>query len=185
LVVHTDQAKTMVESIKFARERGVQRVAIAGGDETLHIAGFLAENKVPVIIPAPHRVPERDDDDYDLPYKLGALLTQKGVSVTLSHEGMLGNSRNLPFYAGTVVAHGLGKEEALKMITSNPAAMLGISDRVGTLEKGKEATLFISEGDALDMRTNNLIRAFIKGKEITLDGRQQWLYKKYSEKYGH
>ncbi|MDH5380548.1 MAG: amidohydrolase family protein [Cyclobacteriaceae bacterium] len=185
LIIHTEEAKGMVESVKFAQEMGVKRIAIVGDAEALFAADFLAENKIPVVLPKPHALPDRSDDDYDLPYKLAVELTKKGVEVTLSHSGMLANSRNLPFYAGTSVAWGMSKEDALKMITSNPAKLLGVDKRVGTLETGKDATLFISEGDALDMRTSVLISAFIGGREITLDARQQWLFKKYSDKYGH
>ena len=138
-----------------------------------------------MILPPTHRTPSIADMDYDLPYKLPVLLHKEGVAVSLSHSGMLSNSRNLPFYAGTAVAHGVSKEEALMMITSNTAKALGIDDRVGTLETGKDATLFVSQGDALDMRTNNLSHAFISGKQVVLDNKQQELYKRYSRKYGH
>ena len=93
------------------------------------------------------------------------------------------NTRNLPFYAGTAVSQGLDKEEALKLITSNVAEILGIEDFAGTLEKGKDATLFISEGDALDMRGNIIEKAFIKGREISLESHQTELYKRYMGKY--
>ena len=88
------------------------------------------------------------------------------------------------FNAGTACAFGLTKEEALVSITSTPAKILGIDERVGTLEEGKDATLFISEGDALDMRTNKVTKAFIRGKDINLDNIQSQLYRKYMTKYG-
>ncbi len=78
------------------------------------------------------------------------------------------NSRNLPFYAGTTVAYGLDKEQALQLITLNAAKILGIDAQYGSLETGKSATLFISQGDALDMRTNQLEQAFIDGRNISL-----------------
>jgi len=93
------------------------------------------------------------------------------------------NTRNLPFYAGTFAAHGLNREDAVKLITSNPAKILGIDDAVGTLEVGKDATLFISEGDALDMRGNILTEAFIQGRNISLESHQTKLWKRYSDKY--
>ena len=92
-------------------------------------------------------------------------------------------TRNLPFFAGQTVAHGLNKEQALQLITSNTAKILGISESYGTLEDGKSATLFISEGDALDMSGNQLISAFIDGREISLETHQTELWKRYSEKY--
>jgi imidazolonepropionase-like amidohydrolase len=93
-------------------------------------------------------------------------------------------TRNLPFLAGTCAAYGLDKEQALQLITLNTAKLLGIDSICGSLELGKDATLFISEGDALDMRTNKLTNAFIQGRMIDLETHQTQLYNKYKEKYG-
>ncbi|MDG1979811.1 MAG: amidohydrolase family protein, partial [Flavobacteriaceae bacterium] len=90
---------------------------------------------------------------------------------------------NLPFYAGTFAAHGLDKEDAVKLITNNAAKILGIDNKVGTLEVGKDATLFISKGDALDMRGNVLTEAFIQGRNISLESHQTKLWKRYSNKF--
>tara|TARA_B100000780_G_scaffold35061_1_gene21876 strand:- start:9761 stop:10066 length:306 start_codon:yes stop_codon:yes gene_type:complete len=93
------------------------------------------------------------------------------------------NTRNLPFYAGSFAAYGVDKEEAVKMITINAAKILGIDDQLGSLEVGKDATLFISKGDALDMRSNILSNAFISGREISLETHQTKLWKRYSKKF--
>ena len=93
------------------------------------------------------------------------------------------SSRNLPFLAGTTVAYGLTKEEALQLITLNPAKILGIDDRTGSLETGKEANLFVSSGDALDMISHNIEMLFLMGKEISLENHQTRLYQKYLEKF--
>jgi imidazolonepropionase-like amidohydrolase len=93
------------------------------------------------------------------------------------------NTRNLPFLAGTCAAYGLDKELALQLITLNTAKLLGIDSQSGSLEVNKDATLFISEGDALDMRTNKLTNAFIQGRKISLETHQNNLNKKYKEKY--
>ncbi len=92
------------------------------------------------------------------------------------------NTRNIPFYAGTCAAYGLGKEEALKLISGNAAKILGIDETTGTLAVGKDATLFISEGDALDMRTNMVTAAFIQGRKISLETHQTKLWKRYDTK---
>ena len=132
-----------------------------------------------------HLRPEKNDEDYDLTYKLAKKLVDSGVIVGLEASGDMErmNSRNLPFYAGTTVAYGLTKEQALQLITLNTAKILGIDKDYGSLEVGKSATLFISEGDALDMRTNKLVNAFIDGREISLESHQTKLWKKYSKKY--
>ena len=92
------------------------------------------------------------------------------------------NTRNLPFYAGTYAAFGLDKEMAVQLITGNAAKILGVDGFTGTLEIGKDATLFISEGDALDMRTNNISDAFIQGRKISLESHQTTLWKRYHKK---
>jgi len=185
LIIHNSEPKGIIESVKFAQGNNVKRIVIASNDAVWYVRDFIKENKIPVILGPTHRLPSHADDEYDFPFKLPALLNSEGIMVSLSHSGMLANARNLPFYVGTAVAYGLDKEEALKMITSNTADILGISNRAGTLEAGKDATLFVSAGDAFDMRTNILSYAFISGKSVTLDNKQQALFKRYSEKYGH
>jgi len=184
LFIHAEGAKEAVEGIRLAQSSGVQKIVLIGGSQSLHIAQFLVDNDIKLIIPPTHQLPERPDDPIDLPYQLPHLLTEAGVEVSLSHTGMLAGGRNLPFYAGTAVAYGMEKEEALKLITLNPARALGIEDRVGSLEVGKDATLFISEGDALDIRTSLVSHVFISGKEVILNAKQQKLWKMYEEKYG-
>lgn len=185
LFIHVNSPKEMVEAVKFAEANGVKRITIVGSTEAVKVAEFLKEHNVGVVLPPVHSLPSRPDQDYDMPFKTAHLLSEAGVKVALSHSGMLSQSRNLPFYAGTTVAYGMDKEEALKTISLNPAEMLGIADKVGTLEVGKDASLFVSIGDALDIRTNQLSHAFIQGREVTLDNKQQMLYKRFSEKYGH
>ncbi|MEQ8424961.1 MAG: amidohydrolase family protein [Cyclobacteriaceae bacterium] len=184
LIIHVNNPKEIVSSVRTSQRYGVKRITIVAGASALMVAEFLKENNIPVILPSTHNLPAREDDDVDMPYKLPHLLTQAGVVVSLSEDGSLHGSRNLGFFAGTAVAYGMDKEEALKTITSNTAKALGVDKRVGTLETGKDATLFVSEGDALDYRTNVLLHAFINGKHITLPGNQQELYERYSKKYG-
>src|SRR5690606_25639553 len=121
----------------------------------------------------------------DLPFKMAKILTDMGILVGLENAGDMErmNTRNLPFLAGTCAAYGLSKEQALQLITGNTARLLGIDASCGTLETGKDATLFISEGDALDMRTNLLTHAFIQGRQIGLDSHQTRLFEKYKKKY--
>lgn len=184
LFIHATMPKEIVEAVRFAQRNGVQRITLLSGQGAYWVAEFLKENKIPVILPDTHSLPDRTDDDIDMPYKLPYLLTQAGIQVSLSCSGALHGGRNLAFFAGTAATYGLSKEEALKTITSNTAKALGIDKRAGTLEVGKEATLFVSAGDALDMRTNNLLHAFINGKQVSLWGRQQELYERFSKKYG-
>lgn len=185
LMLHANTAKEMVEAVKFAQSFGIKRMAIVGSSEALKVAAFLKENNVPVVIPMVHDLPARSDEDIDLPYALPARLSKAGVMVAFSHTDAIARGRNLPFYAGTAAAYGMDREEALKAITLNPAKILGIDKVAGSLEVGKEATLFISDGDALDFLTNRVSDAFIGGRKSILNNKQQTIYEQYSKKYGH
>jgi imidazolonepropionase-like amidohydrolase len=184
LYISADYGKEIIEAVQFAKAKGVKKIVIIGGEESLLAADFLKENNVPVIVNTTHRLPNSADDDTDIAYKLPQLLAQKGVLVGLAYIGLNWRTRNLPFLAGTVAGHGMDKEEALKLITANNAKILGIDKMVGTLEVGKHATLIVSAGDVLDMRTAKVEHAFIQGRKVDLDDKQKRLYRKYSEKYG-
>lgn len=185
LVIHADEPKEIVESVGFAKSYGIDNISVVTEHAALEVLDFIKKNNVSVILPPTYNLPRMDDMDYDAFYALPKMLHSKGVTVSMYHTGSLSNSMNLAFYAGTSVAFGMEKEEALKMITFNPAKALGIDDRLGSLKVGKVASLFVSQGDALDVQTNVMKMAFIKGKTIDLDGPHQLNYKRYSEKYGH
>ena len=185
LYIRADYAKDIIEAITFAKDMGVPRVVIVGGEEANRAVTFLKENNVPVILSALHRLPNREDEDVDLPYRMPGILHNAGVLVGLSYADEWWRTRNLPFQAGTAAGFGVtDREEALKLVTSNTAKILGIDNLVGTLEKGKQATLFVSAGDALDMRTNKVELVFIQGRKVNLDDRHKRLYNTYKEKYG-
>ncbi|MFT5249520.1 MAG: imidazolonepropionase-like amidohydrolase [bacterium] len=185
MFVHAYGEKEMIDAVTTLKNNGINNIVVVGAYEAYKISDFLKKNEVSVLIQRVHTTPENDDDDYDLPYKLAKLLVDDGVLVALQTSGQMEgmNTRNLPFYAGQVVAQGLSKEKALQLITENPAKILGIDTNYGTLEVGKSATLFICEGDALDMRTNILSHAFIDGRNISLETHQTKLWKRYSKKY--
>ena len=186
LYVHTNDARAITEAVHFKRDLGIERMAIVGGYDAYLVADLLRENDVAVMLQSVHSLPRFADDDVDLPFKLPKLLMDEGLTVALQVDKRMTemNSRNLPFYAGTARAHGLTEEQAIQALTRNPARILGIDDEVGTIEKGKVATMFLSEGDALDMRTNSLTQAWIEGRSIDLDNRQRQLYRKFQTKYG-
>ncbi len=185
LYVRANSEKEIIDAITFAKELGIKETVLVGGYQAYKITEFLKQHNIPVLLDRTQNTPNADDEDYDLPYKMPHLLNDAGLLVGLTPVGRMErmSSRNLPFFAGQAVGYGLSKEDALKIITSNVAKILGIDADYGTLEVGKSATLFISEGDALDMRTNKLIHAFIDGREISLETGQTELYQRYSEKY--
>ncbi len=185
LYIKADDEKSITEAVNFAKSQDVSKLTIVGGYQAGNLGSFLKQNDVSVFLRRVHTRPELEDDDYDYTFKQAKKLVDAGVLVSLEPSGQMErmNSRNLPFYAGTTVAHGLTKEQALQLITQNPAKILGIDTMYGTLEVGKSATLFISEGDALDMRTNILSHAFIDGRSLSLETHQTELWKRYSQKY--
>jgi len=182
LFINAESQKDIVAAVNFAKKYNITPV-IVGGDEAYLITDYLKENNITVVIKQPHALPNSVDDDVNMPYKNGAVLANAGVPVVISIEGYW-QQRNLPFMAGTVSAWGLDKEKALQAITLNTARILGIEKTAGSLEVGKDATLFISSGDALNMTTINVETAFIQGRNISLDNLHKQLNKKFSEKYG-
>lgn len=185
LFVHADGEKEIRDAILFKTKNNISKMVIVGGYYAFKVADLLKEHQVSVLLKRVHGLPQLEDEDVNLPYKNAKILVEKGVLTALQNQGDMERMqvRNLPFYAGTCAAWGLDRETALMLITSNAAKILGIDNQYGTLEDGKSATLFISEGDALDMKTNNVIHAFIDGRQISLDNRQRVLYERYKEKY--
>lgn len=182
LYIHCNFAKEINAAVNFANRYKIKMVLVGGAD-AWRVTTLLKENNIPVILSGTHNLPPREDEDVDIAYKLPFLLKQAGVNFAMSADGSW-QVRNLMFQAGTSAAYGLSEEEAVVSITSAPARILGIDARLGTLEEGKDATLFISTGNALDMRTNKVTDAFISGRKINLDNAQKELNKKYLEKYG-
>ncbi len=181
LFIHVSGHKEITDAVTTAKEVGINNIVIVHGTGAEKVADLLVKNNIPVVIDRAHRVPDNIDDDYDLPFRQAKMLMDAGIMVSIGMEGQMErmNTRNLPFYAGTYAAHGVAKEQAVAMITGNAAKILGIDSFTGTLEAGKDATLFISEGDALDMRTNIVINAFIQGRELSLETHQTKLWKRY------
>lgn len=184
LYVYADGEKEILDAITSIKNLGVQHIVLVGGNDAYKITDFLKQHQIPVLVRAPHNLPQYEDDDYDLPFKLPKLLLDAGILVAIQNTNASNfQNRNMPFYAGQLVQQGLSPEKALELITSNPAKILGIDQDYGSLEVGKSATLFISEGDALDMRTNQLTRAFIDGRDISLETHQTQLWQRYMGKY--
>jgi len=181
LFIAAESQKDIVAAVNFAKKFGVVPV-ITGADEAYLIIDFLKDNNISVVVKQPHALPNNNDDDVNMPYKNAAVLANAGLNVVLSIDGYW-QQRNLPFMAGTVTAWGLDKEKALSTITLNAAKVMGVDKTTGSIETGKDATFFISAGDALDMRTNKVEQAFIQGRDISLDNLHKQLDKKFSDKY--
>ncbi len=183
LFIHCNIVKEMLLAVDFVKEFGFD-VVLVGAVDSWQIADILKQNNIAVILNQLHDLPTMIDDDIDQPFKTPAMLQKAGVLFTINDDDGNSRYRNLPFNAGTAAAYGLTKEEALSAITLNAATILGIADKTGSIETGKDANIVVSEGDILDMRTNIITNAFIQGRQIDLNNKQKQLAEKYETKYG-
>lgn len=181
---HADEIQQLLDVIDFAKKYDLTFPVIVGGYDSHLLGRRLKDANIPVMVGRTHSLPENEDDPIDLPFRLPAILQEQGIPFCLQNTGDMEamNTRNLPFQAGTAMAYGLTEEQAVRSISLSAAEILGIDKEYGSIEVGKSATLFVSEGNALDMRTNNLTHALIRGKFISLDNFQKGLYELYQEK---
>ena len=185
LFIHVRTVKEIKAAVLFAKNLNLENFVLVGANDAWRVADFLAENEVPVVLNRLHRLPMRKSEDVDVAYKSAKILLDAGVLFCLDYEGDMERmgARNLPFTAGTSVAYGLSREEALMSITLNAAKILKVDSSLGSLEQGKDATLIVSEGDALDVMSNNVSLAFIRGKKLDLNNHQIDLFEKYKKRH--
>ena len=183
LFIHCNIVKEMLIAVDFVKEFGFD-VVIDGGVDSWQISDILKQNNIAVVLGQLHDLPAMVDDDIDQPFKTPYLLQKAGVLFAINDDDGNSRNRNLAFNAGTAVAYGLTKEEALTAITLNAAKILGIADKTGSVEIGKDANVVVSDGDILDMKTNIISYAFIQGRQIDLNNKQKQLFEKYKYKYG-
>tara|TARA_B110000444_G_C18620012_1_gene491711 strand:+ start:47 stop:571 length:525 start_codon:yes stop_codon:yes gene_type:complete len=174
----------MLDAISFTNEFSITKIVIVGAEDALKIVDELKENNISLILNRIHRLPNKVGSPVDEPFTQPAKLQQAGILFCLSYAGEMEamGARNLPFSAGTAVAYGLEYEKAISSISLNTAKILGIDNYCGSIEKGKDATFFISSGDALDMRTNNVEKAYIQGVVVDLNNHQKELFEKYKNR---
>lgn len=183
LFVHADQLKQMLVAIDFVKEFGFD-VVIVGGSESFQIADLLKSANIAVILSEEHALPATEDDDIDQPYKTPSVLQKAGVLFSLNDNSDNTRYRNVSYNAGTAATYGLTKEEALSAITLNAAKILGVDDKTGSIEVGKDANIIICSGDILDMKSSTVENAFIQGRKVSLENKQTQLYDRYKSKYG-
>lgn len=179
VVMHAQLERDIRSALSFADEFKLQ-VMLAGAQDAARVVSDLKSRNIPVILGPILSLPQREDDPYDLLFANARVLHENGVRFAIQTADAH-NTRNLPYHAASCAAFGLPKEEALKAVTIYPAQIWGVADRIGSLEVGKEATLFISDGDPLEIRTN-VRRVFIAGEEIAMDSRHTLLYDKFSRR---
>ena len=185
IYLHAKEKRQILDGITMLKKHGIDNIVLVGGNDAHLITSFLKKHAIPVIVSRPHRLPSTEDEDVKLPFKMAKILLDAGLTITIDVSGRMErmNTRNLPFYAGTFAAYGVEKEKAVQMITLDAAKILGVDEQLGSLSVGKDATLFVAKGDALDMRTNQLSHAFIQGRALSLETHQTALWKRYMEKF--
>lgn len=181
LYIATNYVKEMLDAISFCEEMGIKPIFI-GAKDAYQIAPLSAEKKIAVILNETTELPSYTDEDIQQPYKTPYILQQAGVQFAITNSGFW-QVRNLPFQAGIAVGQGLSKEEALTAITLTPAKIMRIDTKIGSLAVGKQASIIVSKGDILDMKTSDISYAFIDGRKINLGNKQKDLAEKFSKKY--
>lgn len=167
-------------AVRFADEMKIKAV-IMGGQEAWKAADLLKQKNVPVIFTNIYQLPVQDDDAYDYLYSAPSKMQQAGVKFCISTGNEGEETRDLPYHAGLAAAYGLDKNEALKSVTLYPAQILGVADKLGSLETGKVANIVITDGDLLEPRTN-VKYLFINGREIPLTSRHTELYDSFKDR---
>ena len=184
LYVNAGYPNEIRESIRYFKGIGVKNVVIVGAKGALSALPTLREFNVPIILKRVHSLPSNEDAPIDEYFSLPSKLQDEGILFCFAYNGDMEamGTRNLPFTAGTAVAYGLEYEHAIAALSLNTSIIFGIEKNSGSIESGKDATFFISTGDALDMIGNNVEQAFIKGNVVDLNNHQKELYEKYKNR---
>jgi len=180
VIVAADGMAQINDAITWGKEEGL-RIVIRGGADAIHVASRLKAENVPVILTSTMAAPDRQYEGYDGAYSMPARLHKAGVKFAISGGSGALYSNRLPYEAGVAVAFGLPEDEALKAVTINAAEMMGVADKVGSLDVGKEANLLITTGTPLDM-TSNIEQAYIMGREINMMDIHKFFFEKYMQK---
>jgi imidazolonepropionase-like amidohydrolase len=176
VICPADHFRDIRSAVELGTEFGL-KVIIAGGAEAAKVADLLKKNNVPVLFAAVNSLPRSAEDPYDINFATPEILRRVGVKFAIVSNSAE-DSRNLPYLAAMTAAYGLESDDALKAITMWPAEVLGISDKVGSIEPGKMANLLITRGDSLDIRSE-IKYVFIEGKLVDLESRNTELYERF------
>ena len=180
VMIDVDREKDIANALEWVEDKEFDNVIFSSLEEGWRMADELAEAGIPALVGPVLDMPSRNYDHYQQAYKNAAIMHDAGVTVAL-RTGEVENVRNLNYHAGYAAAYGLGKEEALKAVTINPAKIFGVDDQVGSIEAGKMATLLISNGDPFEP-LNTIEQVFIRGFKIPMESRHSKLYEQFLER---
>ncbi|MDX1645882.1 MAG: amidohydrolase family protein [Longimicrobiales bacterium] len=180
VIIDADGITQIQDAVVWGEGQGLD-IVIRGGRDAIHVADELASRDIPVILTSTMDAPDRAWEAYDEAYTRAARLHERGVRIAISGGSSAPYTNRLPYEAGVAQAFGLSEEEAIRAVTLNPARFLGIADRVGSLEPGKDATLLITTGNPLDYLTD-VEQAYIQGREIDMRDIHRFFFEKYMER---
>ncbi len=178
---HASALNQISAVLRFCDEEKLTHIGIVGGNDAWRIAEELKLRKIPVLCDATLEVPRHRWDPYDAAYTLPAKLAKAGVQYCITDGGGSWNARNLPYNASMAAAFGLDRDEALRAVTLYPAQILGVADRVGSIEPGKVADLVVADGDLLEDATH-VEQVWINGRQISMETKQTRLFHKYDQR---
>ncbi|HRI79351.1 MAG TPA: amidohydrolase family protein [Cyclobacteriaceae bacterium] len=179
LLIEVNTQKDIQSALKWVKEKKVKKVVFTGVAEGWREAENIAKANIPVITGPVIGLPTRSSDKYDAAYANASMMKTAGVKVALrSNDDGNGNYRNLPYHAGFAATYGMTREDALKAITIVPAEMFGVGDKLGSIEVGKVANLFVCNGDIFETKTQ-VSHVFISGFQIPMQSRQTLLYDEF------
>lgn len=178
LMVDVNVSKDIESALKWVKDKKIRKVIFSGVAEGWRVANEIANANIPVLTGPVLDLPTREYDGYDKPYANAGLMKKAGVKVAIKTDSQNLNNRNLPYHAGFAAAYGMGREEALRAITIVPAEIFGVDDKLGSIEQGKSATLFVCDGDPLETKTQ-VKHVFIEGWQIPMVSRQTLLYEEF------
>jgi len=179
LIVSVTREQDIKDAVAFG-ERANVNIILSGAIESNHAAELLKEKNVPVILGNVLSTPSRPDNFHASTYQLAGELAKAGVKFAFS-SGDNTNVRLVPFQAAMSVAWGLERDAAIRALTIDAARILGVDSRIGSLEPGKDANLFISTGDPLEIRSQ-VTHLVIQGKDVGTDNKHETLYRKYIDR---
>jgi len=176
LLARVNRDEDIRAAVEFADEQNI-RLIIAGAREANKVAKLLADHRIPVILGPTQSLPTSVDAPYDEPYTVPARLHEAGVKFAFATFSS-SDSRTLPYEAAQGVPYGLPYDVALRAVTINPAEILGLGDRLGTIEPGKIANLIVTDGDPLEIQTR-VRHLIINGVEVSTMNKHEQLYQIY------
>lgn len=180
LFIHANDRRQITQALEFSDEQGIN-IVIVGGRDAWRVADTLAERNIAVVFGDGYGLPSRVDEAYDTAFSTPAKLAAAGVDFAIAYPGFW-DTRNLAFAAGHAVAFGLDYDAALYSVTMAPAKLMGVEDRLGSIEVGKSASLVVSKGDILDPLGHSVEYMFIDGRMVQMTNKQRQLWEKYRQR---